>query len=76
MSFDSMDWIDDAVETLDRSDFPYFLLVAVTPEMSQTFSERLFPAGIGHDDEEAVIAAVREHFAQLRAAEEDGDFED
>lgn len=70
MSFDSMDWIDDAVETLDSSDFPYFLLVAVTPEMSQTFSDRMSPAGIGHDDEAAVIAAVREHFAQLRAEEE------
>lgn len=66
MSFDSRDWIDDATETLDRSDFPYFLLIGLNETTSETFSERLYPASPGQDDEEAVIEAVRHHFAQMR----------
>ena len=30
-TFDSLDWIEDAAEILDRSDFQYVLLSAITP---------------------------------------------
>jgi hypothetical protein len=61
-NFDSTDWIDDATDILERSNFQYVLLTGLNPDQTR-IDGNIDPTP---ENEEALIEAIRDHFEELR----------
>ena len=62
MTFNSLDFIDDAVDSLDEGGFPYLILSGISEDLTQIHSSMDYD----EETEEHVISAIREHFKQKR----------
>lgn len=60
MAFDSTDWIDDAIESLESSRFPWLLVIGFTENLTRVESNM----EMDDDNLEAVVECVKAHFEE------------